>query len=377
MAQLTPPGRPDAAVAGLPSAPRILLVRLREIGDVVFTTPTLGALRQRFPGAHITYLVEPLATAVVSTSRHIDELMVAPRAHLWSDVRLGLGLRARRFDVAIDFHGGPRASLLTWLSGAPIRIGYDVPGRGWMYTTRIARPREWRPRHAVVNQWDLVAPLGLPAADADLFPVDMPVDARAATVLASRLEAAGLGDEHRIVLVHVSAGNPFRRWPQTSFADMAATLAAGHDDVRVLVMSGPSERDAAARVIDLARERLPIAVGHRVLSIGELSLAEVRALCNLAALFVGGDSGPLHIAATSAVPIVCLFGPTLPVRSAPWRDRRLVTESVDGGALECRPCDQRVCAPGDFRCLTRISPDAVVAAAERALAASRRDARGG
>ena len=130
--------------------------------------------------------------------------------------------------------------------------------------------------------------------------------------------------------------------------------------------------DAAARVIQHTRERLPAANRESVLSIGECSLAELRALLDRAALFIGGDSGPLHIAATSAIPIVGLYGPTLPVRSAPWRSPMLTTESVEGGPLECRPCDQRVCAPGDFRCLTRISADMVFEASHRALARANR-----
>jgi ADP-heptose:LPS heptosyltransferase len=88
----------------------------------------------------------------------------------------------------------------------------------------------------------------------------------------------------------------------------------------------------------------------------------------VAALYIGGDSGPLHIAAASPVPIVALYGPTLPARSRPWRAAELPSAAVDAGILPCRPCDQRVCAPGDFRCLTLIGPDAVVAAAERLLA---------
>jgi ADP-heptose:LPS heptosyltransferase len=98
-----------------------------------------------------------------------------------------------------------------------------------------------------------------------------------------------------------------------------------------------------------------------------LSLAELRALCERAALFVGGDSGPLHIAATSDVPIVGLYGPTLPERSQPWRPASIATVSVDSGHLPCRPCDQRVCAPGDFRCLTGITPERVRLAAEQLL----------
>jgi ADP-heptose:LPS heptosyltransferase len=112
------------------------------------------------------------------------------------------------------------------------------------------------------------------------------------------------------------------------------------------------------------------ALASQVLSCGEFSLAELRALLDRAALYIGGDSGPLHIAATTGVPIVGLYGPTLPARSAPWRAASGITESVDAGALPCRPCDQRVCQPGDFRCLTSIKPSQVVKAAEGALARS-------
>ena len=99
----------------------------------------------------------------------------------------------------------------------------------------------------------------------------------------------------------------------------------------------------------------------------ELDLVELRSLISLAALFIGGDTGPLHLAATTSVPIVGIYGPTLAARSAPWRDPTYSVETADIGTLSCRPCNQRHCEPGDFRCLTRLAPSIVVAAAERAL----------
>jgi ADP-heptose:LPS heptosyltransferase len=153
------------------------------------------------------------------------------------------------------------------------------------------------------------------------------------------------------------------------FVDLIAALAEDDERRRIVVTSGPSEQDAAARVIAEARARLA-GRAEQVLSCGEFSLAELRALVDRAALYIGGDSGPLHVAATTRVPIVGLYGPTLPARSAPWRDPRYATESIDAGDLPCRPCDQRACAPGDFRCLTRIAPARVVDAAKRALARS-------
>jgi ADP-heptose:LPS heptosyltransferase len=351
-----------------PRVSRVLLVRLRQIGDVVFTTPAIGALRRAFPRAHLAYLVEPLAAPVVAGHPSLDEVIVAPRKGLVADVALGRRLRRAGYDLAIDFHGGPRASLLTWLSGAPMRIGYDVNARGWMYTHRVARPRELRARHSVENQWDLLAPLGIAPPDPSGDPVVMAVDARAVHAVDTRLAAAGAEPDDVLIVVHVSAGNPFRRWPLDAFGALIARLVSGDARRRIVVTSGPSEAIAAAGVVADARRRIGVGGAARVLVCGEFSLAELRALDERAALFIGGDSGPLHIAATSPVPIVALYGPTLPARSAPWRRADLVAEALEVPGLPCRPCDQRRCEPGDFRCLGRIGVDTAAAAAERVLA---------
>ena len=105
----------------------------------------------------------------------------------------------------------------------------------------------------------------------------------------------------------------------------------------------------------------------RVLASGEFTLDELRALMDRAALYIGGDSGPMHIASTSTIPIVGLYGPTLPVRSQPWRAPQWPSEAAEIDGLSCRPCDQRVCVHGDFRCLTWLAPEQVMEAAERAL----------
>lgn len=347
---------------------KLLLVRLREIGDVVFTTPAIRALRRRFPDAHITYLVEPAAAPIVATNPHINEVIVVPRrAGFASEARLVRRLRSSRFDVAIDFHGGPRASLLTWLSGAPDRIGYEVVGRSWMYTRRVGRPRELRPRHSVLNQWDLLTALGIEPPSREIDPVEMRVDPATASVVADRLARAGVVSGARLAVVHVSAGNPFRRWPLESFVSVVAGLAGGDSRCYVIVTSGPSEQQAAAQVIAQSRDRLAVSERQRVLDFGELSLAELRAVLDDAAIYIGGDSGPLHVAATSQAPIVGLYGPTLPARSAPWRSDQAPAESVEIQNLPCRPCDQRRCEPGDFRCLTRITPEQVLEAARRVM----------
>jgi ADP-heptose:LPS heptosyltransferase len=185
--------------------------------------------------------------------------------------------------------------------------------------------------------------------------------------MASRLRAAG-AEGAEIVTVHVSASNPFRRWPEPAFMDVVAALARGSSMRRIVLSSGPSDRGAAGRIADGARARLGPSESSRVLDVGEFDLAELRALIGRSTLFIGGDTGPLHIAASTGTPVVGLYGPTLPARSAPWRSPRFATASVEVDGLPCRPCDQRVCAPGDYRCLTSLKAEDVLAAAERALA---------
>ena len=338
---------------------------------MVFTTPAIRGLREQYPHAHLAYVVQRTAAPVVANNPHLDEVIVTSGrrglAGLRDDVALAAKLRAARYDTVIDFHSGPRSSLLAWLSGAPIRVGYEVPGRGWMYTVRVPRPREIRSRHAVENQWDLLNAIGISIPDAGRSPVEMVVDQGAADGVRGRLVRAGVHSDHRVIVVHVSAGNPFRRWPLDSFTALVAQLVRANASRRVIVISGPSERAAAAQVIERARALVGPVCAESVLDCGEFDLEELRALVDRAALFIGGDSGPMHIASTSAVPIVGLYGPTLPVRSAPWRSSQWPSEAAEVGGLPCRPCDQRTCVPGDFRCLTWLTPEQVANAAERAL----------
>ena len=238
-----------------------------------------------------------------------------------------------------------------------------------MYTRQVDRPRELRPRHSVLNQWDLLEAIpGWPGAppDPEVDPIEIVVDAGADARVAERLRSAGVRETDAVILIHVSAGNPFRRWPADSFAAVAAALVRGDARRRVIVFSGASERSAADAVA-AAAQRL-VGPGAARITAGDYQIGELRALSARAAVYIGGDSGPLHIAATTRTPIVELLGPTLPERSRPWRDPRWFTEIVDAGALPCRPCHQRQCEPGDFRCLTSIEPQRVIDAAERAIA---------
>jgi lipopolysaccharide heptosyltransferase II len=344
---------------------------------VVFTTPLIGALKRTFPDARLAYVVEREAAPIVSGNPHIDELIVVDKSRGWrrmlEDVRLALRLRRARFDLVLDLHGGPRSAWLTLATGAPTRIGYDIPGRRGFYTRRVHRARGLQPRHSVANQWDLLSAVdGCPrsAPDPAQDPVSMMPDRAAESNVLERLTRAGVQTGDELIVVHVSAGNPFRRWPEPAFTRLVSALAAQRPGRRLVLSSGPSDREAAARIATAARTHLGPGASHRIVDCGELNLAELRAVIARSRLFVGGDTGPLHIAATTTTPVVGIYGPTLAERSAPWRDPRIPTASVHIDGLPCRPCDQRVCEPGDFRCLTTLPPEAVIAEAERLLTQS-------
>jgi predicted lipopolysaccharide heptosyltransferase III len=349
---------------------KILLVRLRLIGDVVFTTPAIRALRRHYPDARLSYVVEEEAEPVVRHNPHLDDVIIAKSRHaagrLRADFALIRRLRRERYDLAIDFHGGPRSSLITFASGAPTRIGYQVAGRSWMYTTAVPRPRALRARHSVESQWDVLAPLGIMPPNPETDSTEMAEDPAACAAVARRLVEAGVESGHPLVVIHVSAGNPFRRWPAASFVDLIGRLASANPLRRIIVTSGPSDAGAAAEIAENARAQLSEPLRHVIVQCGDFNLAELRALIGRSSLYIGGDSGPLHVAGTTSVPVVGLYGPTLPVRSQPYRSASFISVAAEAGALPCRPCDQRACEPGDFRCLTGISAEAVAAAAERA-----------
>jgi ADP-heptose:LPS heptosyltransferase len=348
----------------------ILLVRLRLIGDVVFTTPLIRALRRQFPGARLSYLVEPTAAPVVSDNPHLDAVLVIQKTRgvrrVADDIRTANRLRAAHFDVAIDLHGGPRGAWLTWASRAPMRIGYTTRGRTWMYTHPVSRPADLAPEHSVLKQWALLRPLGIGPPDPARDAVEMALDPTAAASVDERLRALGVTPAHKVLVVHVSAGNPFRRWPTEAFIEFVVRVAQHDGTRRVLLISGPSERDAAATIAAAARDRLQ-AAAERVPVPPRFDVHELHALIARAAVYIGADSGPLHVAATTRTAVVALLGPTVGERCLPWRDPRWFTEAVDAGPLPCRPCRQRRCEPGDFRCLTMITPQQVSNAVERAL----------
>ncbi len=370
----------------LPAAPRILCVKLADIGDVLLCTPAIHALRARYPAARIDLLTPPSSAAVLRHAPEIDEVLVFdkfPFDSLRSLVDPGIvggavaflaGLRRRRYDAILIFHhytlrfGALKFAAVALAAGARLRAGVDN-GRGWFLTARVP-DRGFGAQHEADYWLDVAARAGAAARPSDrrlTIPI-MPADQAAADTL---LAGAGLPGSGPLIAVHPGAGwySPARRWPAAHFARLIAGLVQDHG-ADVLIVGGPDERDLATGVRDGVPEP---ARAHVHAIAGQTGIAATAALLGRCRLFIGNDSGPLHLAVAAGTPVLAIFGlsnwrafgPYVP--GAPDR-ARIVRQ-----ALPCQPCLYRGldlglrdgCGPRP--CLTALRPEAVARVAAQML----------
>jgi heptosyltransferase-1 len=271
---------------------------------------------------------------------------VVPRKQKTRDfLRFCRDLRKNQYDVVLDFHGGPRASWLTFFSKARLKVGYRIKYRNFIYDIALPRSRKNGHYHSVENHINLVKALGVSVAAApDLF---LPrADEAEIRKISKFIESQGLADSKRIIL-HIGAANQFRNWGEDNIIELT-TLLAGVPGVKIILIGAEEDKRAEKTILDRGPSGL-------VSLVGRLNLRELRELILKASLFVGPDSGPMHIAASTSTPIIAYFGPNLPVYNSPWKSEYLLVEKK----LDCRPCKQRQCIHEDFRCMRTISPEEV------------------
>ena len=314
------------------------------------TTPAVAALKRALPLASLTYVVEEPYHRLVGGNPDIDEIIpIPPHQSILSFPGFIRRVRREKYDLVIDFHGGPRASRIAWLSRARLKVGYELKHKGFIYDIRVPRHREGAPVHSVENHLNLVRAAGIEVHEP--WPrLKFPAAGKEETERIDKLWVdRGLAGA-KVVVLHVGAGNAFRDWGRQKLGGLAGRLA-GLLGVRVILVGSALDAPRAEEI----RKTSP----KSVLSLaGELNLAELREVIGRAALFIGPDSGPMHIAATTLTPIVALFGPTLPANFSPWQARATLLEKP----LDCRPCKQRKCRTEDFRCLELITVDEVLKA---------------
>jgi ADP-heptose:LPS heptosyltransferase len=339
------------------------VIRLGAMGDVIRTLPAVSALRAGYPSARISWLVEPHAASLLEAQPWIDEVLVFPRPQIARHARAGrwlsagsalrrflAELRARRFDLVLDFHSILKSALLAFASGAPVRVAYARPyGRegAWLLASERARLVPG-PCSRFVRNAALLEFLGLDARP-DPEPLRVPP-----AVASAMRRALGGG---RPVALHpgTSDGTPYKRWTPEGYAEVASALAEACG-AEVVVTVGPARDDRR-----LADAIVAAAGGAARLAPETRSLLDLAALFAASRLYVGGDSGPMHVASLVGTPVVQLLGPTDPVENAPFAGTPSRTLRVP---VACAPC-RRGCAAAT--CMRLIRPDRVVEAARQLL----------
>ncbi|HET9307827.1 MAG TPA: glycosyltransferase family 9 protein [Candidatus Sulfotelmatobacter sp.] len=345
---------------------RLLIVRLSAMGDVIHTLPAAQALRDAFPEAMIGWLIEerwaellcapgtprrgprsaqrPLVDWVHTVNlkgwrKSLFEIPTLEKiARVWNDVR------SARYQVAVDLQGAIRSAVLARCSGAPVVYGAaeprESPASLW-YTRQVgARGNHVIERNLSVAEAVIQRKFGVPG-------VNFPIDPAAETMCREMLR--GIRD---YAILNPGAGWGAKRWPAARYGEVARQLA--HDGLHCFVNCGPGEEELGEEVTGasggLAKALKP-------------TITELIALTRGAKLFVGGDTGPLHLAAALRVPVVAIFGPTDPARNGPYGTRSVVLRSATSPTTHARN-------PKPDEGMLEIGAGAVVTAA-RALLANR------
>jgi lipopolysaccharide heptosyltransferase II len=351
-----------------PARVRRILIRANNwIGDVVMISPAVRAIREHFRQARIAILAKRWVLEALRGSPHYDDLVEydsdgAHRGPL-GRLRLARRLRGERFDLAVLFQKALDAAVLAVLAGARLRVGYATDARSALLTHPLPLPPPGT--HHAEAFLGLARALGCPVRDPRPH---FHLDREARSAAAAILHAVGADDGLSLVAVHAGASKEPRAWHPERFGELGRRLAA-RAAVRIVLVGGPGEDEPIARAAG------PIPAERRILLPAGVSIKVTGAVLERCALFVGSDSGPMHVAAALAVPTVAIFGPGSPALTAPLGPPGAVI--AIGRDYPCAPCRQdffHECPPspaGKPFCLEEIRVDEVEEAALRLLPAGR------
>jgi heptosyltransferase-1 len=372
--QTNPENAEGAAIAGQ-RIERLLIVRLGAMGDVIHGLPAVTALRAAFPEAILGWLIEERWAELLCTlptprsGPRSAQRPLVDRIHTvntrqwryapfsvatWERIAASVSdLRAARYDIALDLQGALRSSLLARWSGAPVIYGAAQP-RENLASMFYTRPVITRGEHIVEQNLPLAEAIAHRALK--MPAVELPRDEAAEQACDRQLKAQGTQD---FALLNPGAGWGAKQWPAGRYGEVGRRLA--ENGLKALINYGPGEEDLASAVEGASG-------GAAVKFTG--SLTQLIALTRRARLFIGGDTGPMHLAAALGVPVVGIFGPTDPARNGPFGTRNIVLRSPSSSTSY-----RHVGQPDDG--LLEITAAQVVAAARQVLMNKDREERHG
>jgi heptosyltransferase-1 len=342
---------------------RILLVRLSAIGDIVFASPLIAALRRTCPRAHIAWLVQPGCAPLLERHEDLDEVIPCPlddwrqllKERRLSELARSIGalrrtLHESRFDLAVDLQGLLKSGLLTRLSGADECIGLgSKEGSQWLMTRVM--PRGGQSKRIASEYLFLAEELGLAAEPFDLA---VHYDAADSAFATSAIEREQITGGYAVLCPFTT--RPQKHWVEDRWAELAQRLRSELTLTPVL-LGGPGDRKAAARIAGAAH-------GSLVDLVGRTSLREAAALIDRADLLVAVDTGLGHMGIAFSTPSVLLFGST-----CPYLETMQTTARVLYHRLPCSPCKRRPTCGGVYSCMREITVTEVIETASAVLAA--------
>jgi heptosyltransferase-3 len=333
------------------SVRRILVIKLRAVGDVILSTVVTKNLRLAYPGAEIHYLTEVPSAQVLKGNPFVDDVLVYDRKSMTG---LGLIIKVRRgrYDLVIDLFGNPRTALLTWLSGASQRVGFRFRGRAYAYNI-LAEPRGNRVHNTQFNL-DALAALGVAIQDRSIYFSIDEHDARSVDAF----WPAEFARASFVACINGGGGWYTKRWGLDRFASLADRLA-GEFGARIVLPWGPGQLPEAEEI----RRRMT----HDAFIPPATTLAQLGALIRKCSIVVTNDSGPMHIATALGTPVLGIYGPTDPLLQGPYGENHVV---VRNEGLDCLGCNLTVCPIG-HPCMLGLSVDTVLRGVRQLLKKNR------
>ena len=351
----------------LPTPPRsVLLVRLSARGDIVFASPLVRAFRRTYPDVRITWIAESHTKDLIEGHPELDEILIVDRTgwkRLWRERRfktlfgeirnLIRTLRHREFDLAIDLQGLLRSGIVTFLSGAPIRIGLGSKEKSHLLMTKVLSRHAGDRRRISSEYRHLAEELGLDIGD---FRMEVPLPEADRSWAREKQRALGLEGGFFVALPFTTT--PQKHWREDRWAEVMDR--AGRElGLPTVVLGGPEDRQALDRIRSLAS-------GHPISLVGETTLTQASAMVERASLVIGVDTGLSHMAIAFDRPTVTIFGSNIPYTKPPTDRAKVIVNW-----LECSPCRGNPTCNGAFTCTELISVEQVMDTAREVLANAR------
>lgn len=341
---------------------KILIRATNWVGDAIMALPALRAVRSRFPSTEIAIVARPYVADIYRDQQICNQFIAynpaGEHAGLSGRERLAVELRAQKFDVALLLQNAFDAAWLVWRAGIPERIGYARDGRSLLLTKAVPVPRPGEiPEHEKYYYLELLRRAGW----ADSLPNESYI--RLSVLEDQRRNAENIlsaaGARTAALRVAFGAGASYgaaRCWPPSRFAELANRLQSQRD--ADIILFGTAAEATVSKAISAEMRKAPIDLT------GKTAIADLPALLSQCHLFVGNDSGAMHVAAAVGLPVVAVIGPTDPNGTAPVTPNCVIVQQKP----YCSPCFLPRC-PTDHRCMTKITADMVEAAANSWLPA--------